>query len=388
MPWNSRDLMSLRLEFVSLASKEGANIRELCRRFRITPRTGYKWRTRFLQEGAAGLAERSRRPRSQPRLTAAEMTGRVLELRRKHPAWGGVKLRARLLDLGVQKPPSASTITEILRRNGLLDDQASAGHAPFTRFEHPEPNDLWQMDFKGHFAIGAARCHPLTALDDHSRYALLVDACGDERGLTVQCSLARAFQSFGLPWRMLMDNGSPWGNASNPKALTALEVWLLRLGISISHGKPAHPQTQGKEERFHRTLKSELISRADLRDLEQCQNEFDKWRHIYNHERPHHSLGNQTPATRYRGSARSFPASLPPVEYGPEDIVKTVKGKGEITYKNQFYYIGRALAGLPVALRPCAEEGLLDVYFCHQKIGRINLREKEESKWSYQSIQM
>jgi transposase InsO family protein len=380
--------MSLRLEFVTLAAKEDANIRQLCRRYGLSPRTAYKWIKRFALGDPQALVDRSRRPRSQPRLTGPEMTQRVLELRRKHPAWGGLKLHARLRKLGVEHPPGPSTITEILRRHGLLEPQACAQHKAFQRFEHDAPNDLWQLDFKGHFPTGGGRCHPLTAVDDHSRYALLVEACGNEQGVTVQRCLTRAFQRCGLPWRILTDNGSPWGNASSPQAFTTLEVWLMRLGIRVLHGRPAHPQTQGKEERFNRTLKSELISRVDLRDLEHCQKEFQTWRHVYNYERPHQSLGQRTPSEVYRQSPRCFPAALPPIEYSPEDIVKTVKSKGEITYKNQFYYVGRALAGLPIALRPCAQDGLLDLYFCQQKIGRVNLLEKAESKWTYQTIQL
>ena len=387
MPWNASDLMSLRLEFVTLASQEDANIRQLCRRFGLSPHTAYKWIKRFKAGGSSALADRSRRPRSHPRLTPPEMTARVLEMRRKHPAWGGLKLHARLRKLGVLSVPSPSTITEILRRHGLLDPEACAEHKPFRSFEHAAPNDLWQLDFKGHFALPHGRCHPLTAVDDHSRYALLVDACSDEQGATVQDRLTRAFQRCGLPWRILTDNGAPWGSSSGPDAYTTLAVWLMRLGVRVIHGRPAHPQTQGKEERFNRTLKNELISRLDWRDLEHCQREFESWRHLYNHDRPHQSLNNQTPAERYQPSARSFPAALQPIEYSPQDIVKQVKSKGQITWKNQNYYIGRAFAGLPVALRATAGEEIFEVYFCQQKIGRIDLAQKAQTKWTYQSIQ-
>ncbi len=172
MPWTVCDAMSERREFVALAGAEGANVSELCRRFSISRRVGYKWLGRYEAEGESGLAERSRRPRRSPQPPPEAMEAKVLELRQAHPAWGGRKLRRRLSDLGQEAVPAASTITEILRRHGRLDEAESASHKPFTRFERAAPNDLWQMDFKGHFAIEQGRCHPLTVLDDHSRYAL------------------------------------------------------------------------------------------------------------------------------------------------------------------------------------------------------------------------
>jgi transposase InsO family protein len=387
MPWKSVDLMSLRLDFVTLAAAPDANIRELCRRFNLSSRTAYKWIARFAQGGPPALANRSRRPLGQPGLTGRFMTAQVLKMRRRHPAWGGLKIRARLLHLGHSSVPAASTITEILRRYGLLDPALCAERRAFKRFVHAAPNDLWQLDFKGHFALEKGRCHPLTAVDDHSRYALLVEPCANEQGSTVAAHLRQAFQRCGLPWRILSDNGAPWGCAGGPDSFTRLGVWLMRLGVQLIHGRPVHPQTQGKEERFNRTLKAELLCRQDWRDLNQCQHAFAKWRAVYNHERPHQAIGLKTPAQLYSPSPRSLPAELPVIEYSPGDIVKKVKSKGEITYANQFYYIGRAFSGLPIALRATADDGVWDIYFCQQRIGRIDQKQKAPSKWIYQSIQ-
>jgi transposase InsO family protein len=378
--------MSLRLDFVTLAAAPDANVRELCRRFHLSSRTAYKWIGRYAQGGPPALANRSRRPLEQPRLTGRFITAQVLKMRRKHPAWGGLKIRARLLHLGHSGVPAASTITEILRRYGLLDPALCAHRRPFKRFVHAAPNDLWQLDFKGHFALEKGRCHPLTAVDDHSRYALLVEPCADEQGSTVQTHLRQAFQHCGLPWRILSDNGAPWGCSGGPDSYTKLGVWLMRLGVQLIHGRPVHPQTQGKEERFNRTLKAELLCRQHWRDLPQCQHAFAQWRAVYNHERPHQAIGLKTPAQLYRPSPRALPAQLPAIDYGPGDIVKKVKCKGEITYANQFYYIGRAFSGLPIALRATAQDGAWDLYFCQQKIGRIDRTQKAENKWIYQSV--
>ena len=195
MPWEEVSIMSQRREFVTLAQNEGTNIRELCRRFGISPTTGYKWLGRFRGGGVAGLAELARRPHNSPGRTPSEIEGAVLQVRDAHPVWGGRKLRAWLLARGHQSVPSPSTITAILRRQGRIDPSLAERHRPWQRFEHAKPNELWQMDFKGHFAVGEGRCHPrhpsAEGLDDHSRFALGLVACADERGQTVQEQLTR-----------------------------------------------------------------------------------------------------------------------------------------------------------------------------------------------------
>ena len=210
----------------------------------------------------------------------------MLEVRAAHPAWGGRKIAAVLKREGA-KAPSASTITEILRRAGALTGPGAGEARAWTRFEHPSPNDLWQMDFKGHFALEQGRCHPLTVLDDHSRYALEIGACGNEQTATVQDRLTAVFRRYGLPWRILADNGPPWGTSGSPQRHTPLTVWLLDLGVAVSHGRPFHPQTQGKDERFHRTLKAEVLDGRSFKRLATAQAAFDAWRQVYNAKRPH-----------------------------------------------------------------------------------------------------
>ena len=247
-----------RAEFVALARQPGANRRALCRHFGIAPATAYQWLRRHAAEGVAGLQDRSRRPHRSPARTAPALEQTVLALRAEHPTWGGRKLRVLLARQGVQPLPAASTITAILRRHGALDPAQGAGQPrAFQRFEHPHPNALWQMDFKAGWPCGAGRCHPLTILDDHSRYALGVAACPNQRTATVQAQLVTAFQRYGLPDRLLVDNGSPWG-ARPGHPYTPLTVWLRRLGIAVSHSRPYHPQTLGKDERFHGTLERDL----------------------------------------------------------------------------------------------------------------------------------
>ena len=376
MPWREVSAMSLKWEFVVLASREESNVRELCRRFHVSPETGYKWLHRFHDGGVAGLMEVSRRPHRSPALTPPAMEGSVLELRAAHPAWGGRKIRARLLHLGYEHVPSPSTITAILHRHGLIDSAESAKRPHWQRFEHPSPNALWQMDFKGHFALDRGRCHPLTILDDHSRFALGLEACGDERGLTVRERLTGVFYRYGLPDRMVMDNGAPWGSdAAHPH--TPLTVWLMHLGIRVSHGRPYHPQTQGKDERFHRTLRAELLQGKPFRDLSACQTAFDLWRDVYNLERPHQALGLITPARRYTPSPRRFPETLPPVEYGDGDLVRNVMAEGWVNFKGHKFRISMAFRGYPVAFRPTAIDGVWEVWFMTHRVAQVDLRGHE-----------
>jgi transposase InsO family protein len=363
--------MSLRHEFILLASREGANVRELCRRFGISPKTGYKWLARYRAHGPAGRADRPRRPRASPGRTPAAVEAAVLGLRRRHPAWGGRKLRRRLLDLG-QPAPAASTVSAILRRHGRLGPAAGASRGD-ARFERDAPNRLWQVDFKGHFATDRGRCHPLTALDDPSRFLLGLFACADERTGTVRPHLAGLFRRYGLPEQLLCDNGPPWGSAGAAEPYTPLAVWLLRLGVAVVHGRPYHPQTQGKAERLHRALVVEVLQGRHFRDPADCQPHFDAWRAVYNHERPHEALGLAVPAGRYRVSPRPFPEAPPPLEYHPTDAVRQVQADGSISFRGRPWRVGQAFRGEPVGVRATAADGVWAVYFGVHPVASLDL---------------
>jgi transposase InsO family protein len=385
MPLRELSVVEQRDMFVTLALASGANRSELCRDFGISRKTGYKWLERYRGAGSAGLDDHSRRPHTSPSRTAAATVAEVLRIRAaSNNAWGGRKIAWTLASNGWQDVPALSTITEILRRAGKLDRQAQHPGA-HVRFERAEPNELWQMDFKGHFPLTVGRCHPLTVLDDHSRYSLCLEACANEQDGTVRDRLTMLFRRYGLPFAMLMDNGSPWGDRGG-QPFTIFTVWLMRHGIRISHGRPYHPQTQGKEERFHRSLKAEVLDRNSFADLMACQRAFDRWRPIYNDERPHEALGLKPPATRYRPSPRPFCETLPPIEYGPDDIVRKVGGDGAISFRNRSIRIGKAFRGQPVALRPSSADGVFDVHYCVNRIGRLDLRNLGSSACGFVDI--
>ena len=284
----------------------------------------------------------------------------------------GRKLAARLKAQGYDPVPSPSTITAMLHRHGLIDQRTSEANAAPQRFEREAPNELWQMDFKGDFALHAGgRCYPLTVTDDHSRYNVLLEACGDQRTATVQSHLTAAFERYGLPRAMLMDGGPPWGSGCSEWVWTPLTVWLLRLHVKVTHGRPYHPQTQGKEERFHRTLDAEVLRWHEFWDLAQVQRQLDPWQTVYNFQRPHEALGMAVPGEHYRPSPRAMPSALPPIEYADREV-RQVQSNGTFNFKGQSYRLSKAFAGQPVALRPQADEGQWAVYFCHQCLGQLD----------------
>ena len=374
MPWKESSRMSSRLEFVMLASAPDVNMQALCQSFGVSRKTGYKWLDLYRQHGEAGLEDRSRRPHISPKRSNDQLEAAVLALHEKYPCWGARKLKA-LLSEEVGKP-HPNTIAAILRRHGRqLVPHVDKTDPARKRFEHDAPNSLWQMDFKGHFPLTdskAGRCHPLTVLDDHSRFSLCLEACSGEDGKQVKAALTRTFLTYGMPERITCDNGTPWGTAGHG-TLSRLEVWLIRLGIRVSHSRPHHPQTQGKDERFHRTLKRELLERNGFSSLKAWQHAFDTWRDQYNLIRPHEALGQQAPITRYRPSARSFPSKLPPVEYDDGETVRKVQRHGQINFNGRSYFVGEGLYTELVAIRPTKQDGVYSVVFCHKEITQIDL---------------
>jgi transposase InsO family protein len=371
MPFEDRSAMMQKLEFVRLASAKGANVSVLCRRFGIGRTCGHKLLSRYRSDGEAGLIEQSRRPRSNPARCAPEVEAAALAVRTAHPAWGGRKIAHVLAREGIGTP-SPSTVTGILRRNGIELGLQGGGAQPFIRFEHAAPNDLWQMDFKGHVALRAGRLHPLTVLDDHSRFSVVLSACADQTTQTVKARLIAAFRRFGLPWRIATDNGPPWGDGGR-NDFTLLTVWLIEVGIAVSHSRPCHPQTLGKDERFHRSLKAEALQGPPFADLAKAQDAFDQWRHVYNAQRPHDALDGGVPLDRYQASQRQYRETVEPFEYAKDDLIRRVQQHGFVSLLGRSIRLCRAFAGKSVAFRTAPTDGVFDVWFRHQKIETIDL---------------
>jgi len=371
MPWQEVSIVDQRREFVRLAMQEGVNRRELCRRFGIHPDTGYKWLDRWAK-GERELRDHSRRPHLSPSRSDVAMEACVLSERDAHPAWGARKIARRLRDQGI-KPPALSTVHAILQRHGRIVTPVG-GERATQRFEKPSPNVLWQMDFKGWVRLADGRpCHPLTVIDDHSRYVPCLKACADEQANTVQNHLQTTFRRYGLPDALFVDNGGPWGDSSGAR-WTRLAVWLLKLGVEVWHSRPYHPQSRGKNERFHRTLKDEVFALRRFRDLAEVQNAFDRWREVYNFERPHQALDQDVPASHYRPSARSLPERLPAVDYDEGEIVRRVTTtKAYLSFKGHLWRVPHAFCGERVALRPLNTNGQYGIYFGAHQIAKIDL---------------
>jgi len=374
MPWRTTNLMSLRQEFVTMALQAGVSMSELCRRFEISRKTGYKWLRRYHAEDLRGLADRSRRPHRIRIHVPPVVEETILTLRARHPSWGARKIRRRLHAHGLAPLPACSTITAVLHRHGLIFPEHAGGRRDWQRFVHPVPNSLWQMDFKSPVPCLAGPAQPLTTLDDCSRFSLCLRALPNRQTATVQDALTATFQRYGLPDALLVDNGSPWGDDAE-HVYTPLGVWLLRLGIRVTHSRPYHPQTLGKDERFHRTLDTELLHGCQWRDLSHLQGALDRWRDVYNFERPHEALDLDTPAMHYQPSLRPFPDQVPPVEYPAGLLVRKVQQGGVAYLHGREFRIGRAFTGYPIGLQPTQVDGVFDVLFCHQRIDQIDLRD-------------
>ena len=376
MSWKECDQVSLRNEFVQLAKVEGANISELCRHFGISRKTGYKWRDRWAAEGLQGLSDQSRRPVTSPGQTSADVEQAVLKIRGLHPAWGGRKIRRVLEREGVAAPPSASTITQILHRHQLISEAASTAATAWTRFERAQPNELWQVDFKGEFKTAAGNwCYPLTILDDHSRFSVGMYCCGNQQQVTVKPHFREVFLRYGIPRAIYVDNGNPWGTKGQEQRHTQFTAWLMRQDIAVIHGRPSHPQGRGKLERFHRTLKLEVLQDRQFANLGESQVAFDAWRETYNLRRPHEALELAVPASRYRVSERVYQEPTQAYEYSSRFEVRRANRSGQLSFQGTTYKVSEAFAHEPLGLVGSGVDGVWEVYFCRFRIGTLDERE-------------
>ena len=375
MPWREVSVMGERGEFVRLAMLEGANRRELCRRFGISPEVAYKWLARRAA-GEEDLRDRSRRPLNSPGRSSDALEAAVLSVRDAHPAWGARKIE-RVLSQQGKATAAVSTIHAILRRHDRIGVPTSPGKA-YRRFEKEAPNLLWQMDFKGWVRLGdGSVCHPLTVIDDHSRYVPCLKACADQKGLTVKAHLQTCFRKYGLPQAFFVDNGNPWSDSQSVDRWTKFEVWLLKLGVGLVRSTPYHPQSRGKNERFHRTLDNEVFALRPIKNFDHVQQAFDEWRDVYNHERPHEGIGQNTPSSRYRPSPRPLPERLPEPEYDAGEIVRTVASKSYIRFNGRSFRVPKAFCGERLAVRPLDRDGRFGLFFASHHVADIDLTSPE-----------
>lgn len=372
MPWLETDVRDQRIQFVMAARRSGANRAALCRAFGISRKTAYKWLAREAAAGSvAVLGDRSRRPHCSPTRMPEEVTQRVIALREEF-GWGGEKLACLLAAEGAAV--SARTIDRIIRREGLTRaDTAPA--AALRRFERAAPNDLWQMDMKGAYPLApSGRCHPLSILDDHSRFAVGLYPLPSLHAHGVRVALVQCFEQYGVPRAMLMDHGSPWWATSSRDGLTGLSVFLLKQGIDLIHGAVRHPQTQGKVERFHRTLGERLRWHGVPESLAGFTRALAAFRVEYNELRPHEALGMRPPAHRFARSPRGYHPETRPWEYPSGLDVRRVQHGGSIHYGGHCYFVSEALRGEEVGCEPWENRVL--VHYRHMYVRELHPRSR------------
>ena len=360
-----------RLEFVKRVLNHEKSKSALCREYDISRPTGDKWIKRYLK--GEPLTDKSRRPFHTANKISIEDEQRIITARKNEPALGAYKTRKILVTEGWNDAPSISTFNAVFKRNGLITKEASEAAKHIVRFEKEYANEMWQMDFKGNFLMqNGVRCHPLSIMDDYSRFCLCGDAKVNEQLFGVKESLIRTFIEFGLPFSILCDNGTPWGS-SQSTSITKFEVWMMELGILTLHIRPQHPQSQGKIERFNGSYKKERLkfyTPFDIEDAQRCREEYIEF---YNNVRPHCSLDYDVPASRYTPSSKKYSDKITEWDYGENAIIKPVKSSGYISYRSKGYFLSEGLGEKEIALVPSEEDGIFNVVFRQFRVAKLNL---------------
>lgn len=366
MPWKESVAVDQRLDFVREALSNRFTMSELCERYGVSRRIGYKWLARFAEDGKRGLADRSRRPHTCPTAIRPVLTELLCEFRRMHPDWGARKLlkvlRGRHPE--IEDWPAASTAADLLVRRGLVRRRRRRrphAHPGVVPIATSAPNDLWTADVKGQFRTGnGVYCYPLTIADQHTRFLLSCHGVLSTETAVARPVFERAFREYGLPRAIRTDNGVPFATCAI-HGLSHLNVWWMRLGIAHQRIHPGCPQENGAHERMHRTLKRRAVKPVQ-RTCAGQQKQFDAFRHEYNTERPHEALQLETPASRYRSSPRPLPPRLPAIEYPGHFLVKRVTDAGTFRFQQRLRYIANALVDQWIGLEE-RDDGVWSIYF-------------------------
>lgn len=371
MPWHNTNTMNQRTQFALRAIQSG-NFRELCREFGISPKTGYKWKERFIIDGLHGLSDESRRPKTSPEALSEEIVCRLVKLKTAHRFWGARKL-LELYKRSWGHAPSESSIKRVLERCGFVEKKRRRAAVEMGRLARGRkaaaPNEIWTVDFKGWWKDGCGKSNPLTVRDEASRYILELRHLPDGCTGTVQACFADLFERYGLPEAIRSDNGPPFACAHALLGLTRLSAWWLSLGIELERSRPGCPQDNGGHERMHKDVKREiqaLATQAGPASDAARQAAFDVWRQEFNDERPHEALAMKCPAEVYVKSPRRFLGTPEAISYEAMET-RRVHANGWITYEGSRYQISAALRGWEVGLKSIA--GRQEVYFGRLLIG-------------------
>jgi putative transposase len=381
MPWKLSSQLDERMHFISRA-KSGEKVTELCKEFGISRKTAYKFMNRYETHGPQGLHDVSRRPHHSPNQTPEEIKSLILRTKQDKETWGASKIREFLIRRNPDlKIPSRFTVHEILNRYDLVQHRRRGRKKTASEFfQNPNvrsenPNDVWCADFKGQFQLGNHRyCYPLTITDHFSRYLLTCESLEDTKGAGAQPIFEEAFLQHGLPEAILTDNGSPFASCGL-LGLSRLSVWWMRLGIRIHRIVPGHPEQNGRHERMHLTLKLETTRPSSGNHLQQ-QEKFDRFRDVFNRERPHEGLEMKVPADFYQPSLRTFPKELPEIQYPLHDKTKMVGGNGTLKFGRFAFHLSDSLSYQPVGVRE-EDLGLWRISFMDLDLGLFDSDEKK-----------
>lgn len=376
MPWSQTCPMDQKTQFIADYLRETFSITELCERYGVSRKTGYKWIDRYLTLGPPGLEEVSRRPRLCSRQTPDHVVEAILDARRHHPSWGGKKLLTIVRKRHPDWPwPHRATIYDILNRHGLVARKRSRrpiGHPGRPNTAIDAPNQVWSADFKGHFkTLDGRYCYPLTITDGYSRFLIECQALQTTATHEAKPVFTRIFREYGLPERIRTDNGAPFATVSLAR-LSTLSAWWVRLGILPELIEPGKPQQNGRHERMHRTLKAET-TRPPAGNLPAQQRKFNRFKAEFNELRPHEALDQQTPASCYTPSPRPMPSRIPPLEYPDRFEKRLVSRNGGIRWNHAWVNVSVCCAGEYVGLEEI-DDGVWNVFFGPLKLGRFHER--------------
>ena len=377
MPWKESCIVDQRLQFLSSYQKEEMSLSDLCREFGVSRPTGYRWINRYQEVGPEGLLDLSRKPHGCSHATSEATESAILALRNKHPSWGARKLRARLEMLQPDIDwPAASTFGNILSRAGLTHPKQKKRRT--TPYSEPfatvtAPNQLWCMDFKGYFSTGdGTRCDPFTITDAHSRYLIRCQTVLRMDLSQVVSVCEAAMHEYGMPARIRTDNGAPFAG-NGLLGLSKLSLSWAKLGIVHERIQPGRPQQNGRHERMHRTLKEDTTKPPAL-TLRLQQKKFDRFRQIFNHERPHEGINNATPASLYQRSSVMFPRTLASFSYPRGFQTRRVNSSGDISWHKDRVFISQVFSFEDLGLEEMDEE-IFRVYFRNMELGELNVPE-------------
>lgn len=391
MPWREVRPMDEKLLFLADHLRGVGDFSQLCQRYGISRKTGYKWVERYREHGVEGLQERSRRPHHHATEIPYAIRQAILELRAAQRDAPGPKKIQALLErrFGSEAVPSKSSIYNILKAAGQIEPRRRNRRVQPSRSRLRSascPNELWSADYKGQFKTRDGHwCYPLTIMDHASRYLLTCDGQSGPRRQDAHASFERLFRECGLPERIRTDNGVPFAT-TGVGGLSHLSIWWIRLGIVPERIEPGQPQQNGRHERMHRTLKRAL-GHCPEANLEEQQCRLDAFRQHYNDDRPHESLRQKSPVDCYSPSPRAFPERLPELEYPKYFHPNRVCQNGLIYWRGLRIYIGYLLAGEWVGLEE-KEDGQWDVYFGVIPIGYFNEADTRGSKNDYLTLRV